>query len=98
MKTFCREKRNEKRGVCMPESCAVALPAFLAFQYRIPTHWASLTHKFGQLYVISCFLKGNLRQQPKKQVCRNINNMYLQVLSSAIGSSCGTVKFHRDKG
>jgi len=24
--------------------------------------------------------------------------MYLQVLSSAIGSLCGTVKFHRDKG
>jgi len=24
--------------------------------------------------------------------------MYLQVLSSAMGTSCGTEKFHRDKG
>jgi len=39
-----------------------------------------------------------LESMKKKQVCKNINNMYLQVLSSAMGTSCGTEKFHRDKG
>jgi len=39
-----------------------------------------------------------LKTREKKQVCKNVNNMYLQVLSSTMGTSCGTEKFHRDKG
>ena len=38
-------KKKKKSCVCLAESRTLALHAFPAFQYSIPTHWANVTHR-----------------------------------------------------
>mgnify|MGYP000194040710 CR=1 FL=1 len=50
---------------------------------------------------LQMFSKRNIKTTEslrKVRVCKSINNMYLQLLCSAMGTSCGTKKYHKDKG
>lgn len=48
---------------------------------------------------LQMFSKRNIKTTERKaRVYKSINNMYLQLLCSAMGTSCGTKKYHKDKG
>ena len=48
---------------------------------------------------LQMFSKRNIKiTERKAKAYKSMNNMYLQLLSSAMGTSSGTKKYHKDKG